>query len=160
MSISRVLTLVAASALLAGAGCTSTSTSTVSTNTNTTTGGVVAFADLKKNMLDASSDGDYNEFQFVDGSGTCVEQGLPKQFSYIKDPTLKYFIVDTEDGSYRNELVSLDFTGNLKYTKVALTGGEATCTTKAVTSNNEATTSCKVNDAEVCTATHTVQAVK
>ncbi|MDP3970549.1 MAG: hypothetical protein Q8P90_02515 [bacterium] len=124
----------------------------------TTSGTIIPFSEVGDNMLDAASSDMYSEFEFVNGTGTCVDQGLP-EFSYIDDPDLGYFIVESKDKTYQETWASLSFTGYLSFSEVPLTDGPADCTAISEFEKDEATVTCSIEEEDICEATFEVNAI-
>lgn len=126
----------------------------------------VLLADTKQTILGASyspyteekKDG-YKKFEFTDIAGTCADQGLA-DFAYLYNEDLKYFGVESLDGAYKDTSISMT-DSRLNYMEdVPLNGGPAACDVAYAFGKNEGTVTCKVADAEVCTATATITAYK
>jgi len=99
------------------------------------------------------------EYRFDNGQGTCIDQGLPNAISYLKDPELGYFIVESADKSYRNEWVSATASNSVMFDEVPLTGGSAWCLVKVPWGSDVADGRCEINDVEVCTMTYDALAI-
>lgn len=169
------LSLLLATATLAGCAANpsatdttsnTTTTNTVVENTNTTDAAStpVPFQEVGDSILDASYSAQYEQkkngykrFEFTDATGTCAEQGL-FDFAYKYDENLKYYVIESLDGSYRDARVGMTGSRMNYMDEVPLTGGEASCEVVYVTGENDADITCKVAEAEVCTGEVTITA--
>lgn len=160
--------------VLVGAGCSTTETTDTTTNetaevTEETTEvveevtGPVAFSEVGESMLSSKFDSDtpegYTSYDFTEGTGTCVDQGLT-EFSYLQDEELGYFVVTADVLEYQEDLAGLSFMGHLNFDEVPLGDQSAKCQAKSETGNDEATLTCTVDEVEVCTGTYMVYANK
>lgn len=101
----------------------------------------------------------YKSFEFRNLEGTCAEQGLT-DFAYMYDENLKYFVVESLDGEYRDTMVGMTAVRLTLMDKVELTGGEAKCEVEYQAGNNKADVTCMMEEVEVCTAEAEITATK
>lgn len=114
--------------------------------------GPIPFSQVGINIMDAD---EYSYFTFVNGGGTCMDQNFPLDMIYTSENVMK-----TQDGSYAEDMTAVDFMGNIRFDGLPLSTGSASCTMETSTNSDEATVTCKVDEAEVCTAMFDVFAYK
>lgn len=127
--------------------------------------GPVAFSTVGKGLMSAKFDNTenptgYTTFDFTNGTGTCVDEGLT-DFSYTNKNDFGYFAIVKNDGSYAEKWTSLDFTGEILFNDFPLTSGVATkCSILTERGSDTASATCMRDDKPVCTANYTLTASK
>ena len=149
-----VLTMV-----LVGGGCSPAASPTANTSdaSSESTQSAVAFSTLRANILDSKTT--YKEYRFEHGNGDCIAQGLPESFSYLEDPTLKYFIVKSGDGTYTDKTATATAGNRIIFDGLNIGGKSASCTVYAEFGQDTATATCAVEKNDVCTAIFSVVAI-
>jgi hypothetical protein len=128
----------------------STEDSVTDTEENT---GPIPFSEVGINIMDAKEE--YSKFTFVNGEGTCLDQGFPLDLIYTSENVIK-----TEDGSYAEDMTMVDFMGYIRFDELPLSTGSASCTIETSSSSDTADVTCEVDEEEVCTAVFDLFAYK
>jgi hypothetical protein len=164
-------TLALSAVLLLGAGCSastnletsnpdaaSTNDAAPAASTNQTP---VGYADTNANLLDGKED--YKMYTFTQNSGDCSTKGLPTTLQYREDTILKFFILDSADGSYRDEMVLATPT-TVSFDQILISGVNAKCAISAGFGTNDGTLGCSAftsdefNPQPLCSGTVTITA--
>jgi hypothetical protein len=164
-------TLALSAVLLLGAGCTAATNIDTSgldaSGTNDTPPAAstpqqpVGYADTNANLLDGKED--YKMYTFTQNSGDCNTKGLPTTLQYREDSILKFFIMDSADGSYRDEMVSATPT-TVSFDQIQISGVNAKCAISAGFGTNDGTLGCSAfnsdefNPQPLCSGTVTITA--
>ena len=94
----------------------------------------------------------YKNFTFQEGSGDCIDKGLPAEIVYTSDN-----IVKTPDESYVNDWVSLNFmNGKFSFT-YNFDEGDADCAYNPVKGVSTVEAVCEKDDADFCTASYQLE---
>lgn len=117
----------------------------------------IPFAEVGNDIMDATKD--YKLFRFLEGEGTCMEQGFPTNLVYASPNMIK-----TEDEKYVEDMTAVDFTGRISFNELPLGDTKVACDIKTIKGITTAQMTCYTGTGdekkEQCTASFKVYAEK
>ena len=141
---SSAFALALAALVLVGGGCTPETASNDGADDSRGTANEsvktpVGYAETKANLLDGKDD--YHTYTFTQATGDCTSKGLPATLTYREDADLGFFIMDSADGSYFDEIV-MATPSTISFDQLTLGGTPATCAISAGYGTNDGSLGC------------------